>query len=187
MQVRVFDEDGVVRFVMTREGEQSAQLPAPLAGLLDEQDRERLALWHASQQPVDKLRYPRAVDENRNKKSRGGHVWFQRHASPMRGGDDIARGLTTLWTDGELKNTAGADQVRAQALPPLGPSGDNPLHGYDLFSRDATEFKEQLRDKHWQHKKFEPFDPDRHARPGDASGGSQGPSGDSRRGGRRDR
>ena len=55
---------------------------------------ERIALYHESQRPVEKIRYPRASVENRNTVTIGGHVWFNRHASKRKGGD--ARGLEVL-------------------------------------------------------------------------------------------
>jgi len=137
----------------------------------------RVALWHASQQPVDKLRYPRAIDENKNKLNRGGHVWFGRHASMRKGTDrngEAKRGLQVMWLNGKLKKQANnKEQIAPQILPAL--KSDSPqndlLYGYDLIS--------QSRDRHVEHDKtttysnLEPFDSAKHANETHQSGGNQ--------------
>ena len=137
----------------------------------------RVALWHASQQPVDKLRYPRAIDENKNKLNRGGHVWFGRHASMRKGTDRIGeakRGLQVMWLNGKLKKQANdKEQIAPQILPALksDSSQNDLLYGYDLIS--------QSRDRHVEHDKtttysnLEPFDPAKHAKETHQSGGNQ--------------
>ena len=70
---------------------------------------DRVKAWIASQEPVQKLRYPSAVDKNRKKISRGGHVWFMRHAKPRMGSRDASKiepGTSPMYMDGELLQTA---------------------------------------------------------------------------------
>ncbi len=180
---RVVDEFGNELWALERLGDELVPLPADLVGELVEDDLRRLASWQASQRPVAKLRYPRAVTENRNKKSRGGHAWFARHASPKKTGEDFPVGLETLWTDGELKTLAGAEQVRAQALPPFDPSQPNAdtLYGYDLFSGDSNDFRVKASNYRTFNSKLEPFDPKKHVLGDDRSGGQQGQNRDLRR------
>ena len=186
---RVRDENGGQVYELRRAGDEPAPLPETLAGHLREPERARLRAWHVSQLPVERLRYPRAVDENRNKKNRGGHAWFARHASPRKSGGEEPRGLETLWTDGELRERAGAPEVRAQALPPFDP--DRPdadrLYGYDLFSGDRETFRSKQRDGRTFHRRLEPFHPDEHEREEDRSGDHKGQDRAGRHSRRRDR
>jgi hypothetical protein len=146
---------------------------------------ERMNMWQASQQAVSRLRYPRAVQENRNRKSRGGHVWFARHAQPrktVRDGD-IPRGLQVCHVGGDLQQQAGSSHVMAQVLPvfdPAAPQSDC-LYGYDLFAGEGPEWAEKRGNLETHHIKFEPFDPVRHARERDRSGGFHGQNRDRRR------
>ncbi|MEO8166443.1 MAG: hypothetical protein ABI619_13710, partial [Betaproteobacteria bacterium] len=106
--------------------------------------QHRVRMWVASQQPIDKLRYPRAIRGN----SRGGHAWFQQFASPrmVSAGDDGKRegGLAPIYIDGELKAAASEAEglldsitpmIAGQALPFFDP--DDPvadvLFGYDVI------------------------------------------------------
>jgi len=96
---------------------------------------KRIKLYQASQVPVDRLRYPRAVTKNNNKSSRAGLSWFARHASPRKTGT----GLETIWTTGELREQVQATQVKAQALPRLNPDApaSDLLYGYDMVELDV--------------------------------------------------
>lgn len=151
----------------------------------DESFLKRLKLWQLTQTPVEQLRYPRAVSENRNSKSRGGHVWFGRHANPKKSGG----GLECFYLDAPLEKESGAAAVRGQPLPHLDPN--NPLadvlFGYDLFIGESHEWVRQAKNRQTLHKKFEPFDQEKHKRTGDRSGGFQGQNRDSRKSGRRNR
>jgi len=91
----------------------------------------RIDLYKESQKPVEKLRYPRAVDKNNNKSSKAGLSWFARHAIPKK---TTGKGLETFWTEGKLKTKASNSQIKAQALPNLtvGNSKKDQLYGYDL-------------------------------------------------------
>ena len=188
-KINVINEAGKEEVgVITRDSESPAILPDELSKELREQDQPRLLAWQASQRPVDRLRYPRAVDENHNKKNRGGHVWFSRHATPRK----VGTGLEVLWTDGELKAMARGDKIDPQALPYF--SSENPgygdlLFGHDLFKGDNGEFYTKARDRRLLIKKLEPFDEVNHARKDEKSGGKQGQSRKTRadeRKGRRD-
>ena len=178
--ISITDEDGRQPFEpITRVADAPGAIPPELDELLGERDRQRLLKWQASQQPVDRLRYPRAVVENRNKKNRGGHVWFSRHASPKK----VGTGLEVLWTDGELKARAKKDRVEPQPLPifdELDPLYGDLLFGHDLFSGDHPEFRTMARNRQTLHKKLVPFDKQAHRRDGDDSGGPQGQTRESR-------
>lgn len=118
---------------------------------------DRVRMWATSQLPVAKLRYPRSVDDNNHRKSRGGHTWFQRHASPRmttaKGDNTREPGLQPLHVDGKLKQriqNEGANldnqypMVSGQPLPqfnPDQPEGDA-LFGYDAIGAD-TETRSQ--------------------------------------------
>lgn len=170
-----------------------ARLPEPYASLLDadRQLAERMRMWQASQQEVERLRYPRAVDQNRNKISRGGHVWFQRHAQARKADQEGGHpaGLQVLHVDGDLKEKAGGNSIRAQPLPvfnPERPRGDV-LYGFDLFAGEGEEWRVQMSDRRTLHRALAPFNPDAHVVRAQSSGGFQGGNRQSRQEGRRNR
>lgn len=148
--------------------------------------QERVELWVASQLPVARLRYPRAVEENNFKKSRGGHVWFKRHASPrmvsQKGGEGRQPGLEPLHIDGALKAAAeaagqpvdpGLPLIAGQVLPTF--DAEHPeqdvLYGYDGYNAKA-----ELRDRPRRqvYLEIEPFDPATHVTGREQSEGSHG-------------
>jgi len=153
--------------------------------LLDEILLERAKCWQQSQVPVENLRYPRAVAENRYGKTRGGHVWFNRHANPNKS----KAGLERFYLDRDLEKSHDASAVRGQPLPHFDPDAPlaDLLFGYDLFIGDSSEWTFPQKGGQTLHKKFEPFDPRKHARESDRSGGNQGQSRTTRQGGRRNR
>ncbi|MFA5906328.1 MAG: hypothetical protein WC836_20545 [Desulfobacula sp.] len=104
---------------------------------------KRIALYRASQIPVNKLRYPRAVTKNENKSSRAGLSWFARHASPKKNGT----GLETIWTTGDLQKKVNGSQIKAQALPKLNVDDQTSdlLYGYDAVELDVDESKRNQR------------------------------------------
>jgi len=125
--------------------------------------KERIDLYRASQVPVSKLRYPRAVTQTKNQSRRAGLAWYTRHASQRK----TALGLQTIWTKGELKIQAhGNSQITAQALPPLDindPQKDL-LYGYDMIDLvDQTDGKRLV-------SRLAPFDPNKHARDDEKAG-----------------
>ena len=71
--------------------------------------QDRVKAWVASQLPVERLRYPSAVEKNNFKISRGGHVWFMRHSKPRMGSRDAGKiepGVSPIYMDGEVKQLA---------------------------------------------------------------------------------
>ncbi|NCD33292.1 MAG: hypothetical protein EOL87_07720 [Spartobacteria bacterium] len=192
--LRKFEDDGLLHDIaqFTRDDTGSSVLPEPYSGIIQKDKNlcERIELWRASQQQVDKLRYPRAVDENTNGKSRGGHVWFSRHAQPSKGQDEHANavGLQALHLEGNLKKEADAPRLSAQPLPMLNPDypGNDDLFGYDLFAGEGEEWFIKQKNNERHYKKFEPFDPVKHARSSDKSGGNTSQNRNSRQQ-RRDR
>ncbi len=190
---RVIDETGQVRFDLTRDGDTCPNLPEELGKLLRESEIARLQTWQASQSPVPRLRYPRAVEKNNNRVQRGGHVWFQRHAKPRAQGDNDKPppGLEEmhLHGDGALRKEADEDRMAAQILPRFNPGEPmaDVLYGYDLFCGDGDEWRERQKSGPTLIKKLEPFDAGKHSSPDDRSGGSHGQGREARRRERRGR
>ncbi len=162
--IKMIDEDGNALNPM------DASTPAQNLQLLDKDAKwvshikDRIALYRASQIPVERLRYPRAVDKNKNKSSRAGLAWFARHATPKKNG----RGLETIWTTGNLSNLVNSTQIKAQPLPALKP--DDPtadvLYGYDMVQLETVKpARGQLKIG-----KFEKFDPKVHASSNEKAG-----------------
>jgi hypothetical protein len=145
----------------------------------------RVRMWEASQTPVAKLRYPRAVDANNFGKSRGGHTWFQRHALPrMTTNRDGSRenGLQPMHVAGKLKQRllsegAAIDNqnplVAGQPLPPFNP--DNPAADA-LFGHDAIGIHSESSDRSRQkvYIDLELFDEAQHISGQEKSEGNQG-------------
>lgn len=142
---------------------------------------QRIKLYKASQVPVDRLRYPRAVTKNENKSSRAGLSWFARHASPRKTG----AGLETLWTKGELRKKVQATQIKAQALPRLDP--DDPaadlLYGYDMVELDVQKSGRNQR----LVGKMEIFKKDIHTEPDEKAGENISQNRETRKAARADR
>ena len=163
--------------------------------VLDLQPRVRM--WEASQLPVDFLRYPRAVDDNTFRKSRGGHAWFQRHAAPRmvsRNGDREP-GLNPLHIDGALKAAAEAalepldptmPMIAGQMLPPFDPAQPmaDVLYGYDAIGAETPEGSARQRRVFLR---FEAFDPHLHVTGKEKSEGNQGKNAEFRRAQRQNR
>jgi hypothetical protein len=180
--LRALDETGTEVVRLERSGDARPGIPDPYASELRDIE-PRMEQWQTSQRPVTHLRYPRAVSENRNRKQRGGHVWFQRHASPRKTarGEGPSTGLQVLWTADPLREQAGgADRIRAQALPPqCAEVAREQLYGFDLFAPEAETTKD--RNNITRIGVLTPFDDQAHARAGDRSGGPQAPTRDTRR------
>lgn len=188
LDVRIVNESGHEVCRMMRDDDAPATLPEPYAGQISDL-KERCALWHAVMQPVERMRYPRAVSSNRNRIQRGGHVWFQRHANPKKGSGPETRGLEVCWADREMQDqTGGPNRIKAQPLPSFNaqaPESDL-LYGYDLYAGEGPEWRADARNHQTFHKKFEPFNPREHATGHERSGGFHGQNQDRRRDGRRD-
>ncbi len=159
----------------------------------------RVRMWAASQQPVERLRYPRAVTANNFGKTRGGHAWFQRHAAPRkvtkRGDGQRETGLEPMHVGGallqQIKTTAQAiDQrmplIAAQVLPLFDPEDPlaDVLYGYDAFP-SATE--DGQRPRRTIYHQIEPFDPGTHVTGQERSEGNQGKNAQFRKDQKRER
>jgi len=127
----------------------------------------RAKMWAASQKPVPKLRYPRAIEDNANGKKMGGNVWFHRHADRKKGNTNV-KGLIPRNLGGQLKTTANSAILPGQTLPLFDP--DDPLsdvlYGYDLIITDQRDVIDargrKLNQKEiWE---IQPFAHDRHVR-----------------------
>jgi len=142
--VVLIDEDGNRNNPMASESKINGNLKLTGAGLkLVEHVRDRIDLYRASQIPVKRLRYPRAVTTNYNNSNRAGLSWFARHASVKKHG----RGLETIWTAGRLKSMANSSQIAAQALPKLHVNDReaDQLYGYDAVELDVDTSKRNQR------------------------------------------
>jgi len=162
--IKMIDEDGNESFPMERSepGENLNLFPDNLKWV--DHIKKRIALYRASQIPVEKLRYPRAVTINNNKSTPAGLYWFARHASPRKNGT----GLETIWTTGALKQKTRTTQIRAQALPPLNPENQNAdlLYGYDMVELDVDTSNRNQR----MVGRMEKFEPPIHALPNEKAG-----------------
>lgn len=157
--------------------ERPASLPGEFAKEVTDL-ASRLETYQATQRPVERLRYPRAVKRNNNRSMRGGNAWFQRHSSPKKAETDggTPRGLQVFRVGGTLAKSLGAAQVSAQSLPafnPKDPFGDV-LYGYDLVTTDIEE------DRTATAVEIKPFDEARDVRPNDRSSGHHGQTRESR-------
>lgn len=143
--------------------------------------RERVELYKASQQPVDKMRYPRATTENNNKINTGGYVWFGINA-------DLSNSKYNLRSKPIKRNSNLHEQINASKLDPqplpeltLEPDGDL-LFGYDLM------FKEQMNNQRQQElTDATPFDPARDIRSHHSPGRNTSPNRETRQKQRQDR
>lgn len=123
--------------------------------------RGNMIAWQASQQPVTRLRYPRAVEHNNKSCTRGGHTWFLRHATPKKKGG----GLQVMCVHPDPSPPLKPPAIQAQPLPafyPKAPLADK-LYGYDLFlDKQDPAFCEHPTKNKTLVKKLEPFDPKKH-------------------------
>ncbi len=142
---------------------------------------KRIDLYRASQVPVDRLRYPRAVTKNKNKSFKAGYSWFARHAAPKKTG----AGLETIWTRAALKKKAGSTQIRAQSLPNLDPGDQHAdlLYGYDMVELDVDPSNRNQR----MVGRMEPFQPEVHAGAEERAGENISQSRESRKADRAER
>ena len=160
----------------------------------------RFRFWQASQRPVEAMRYPRLVNRNKNKNSRGGLVWFQQCAQPKAVPYEQGKtqGVRPVYVCDGLKEAVRAtgvdnsklgedvDLIAGQMLPPFDP--ENPtadmLYGYDCFfvdvrSGDNASLKEleaktlEFNTKHNTQNcrpAVEPFDEEKHTTGREAGG-----------------
>lgn len=165
--VRILDEVG-----------EEYQLSFDWQARVPEYVRDGVFHWVASQQPVNKLRYPRAVGRNKNKISCGGHEWFRRHATPKANEQSNVRGFMEMHLEGALSKQAKRDSIPAQPLPEFDPAQPDQdlLFGYDLIIADSG----KARDKRTLVKRIEPFDPARHVSGQERSGENTSPNRESR-------
>jgi len=137
---------------------------------------DRVNFWEKSQSPVEKLRYPRAVSRNNNNLSRGGHVWFQRHAALRKDGAGREGGpLEPFDLQGRLLSGEAQAKAKSESLPPQPLPNFNPddpsadvLYGYDLVAVESEKRVNQAK----LIIALEPFDPARHVAGSERSGGN---------------
>jgi len=162
--LKMIDEDGNVTTPMGISENGKNLTPAQNDLKMTDHLKNRIALYRASQIPVEKLRYPRAVTKNNNQSRCAGLSWFARHAAQRKNG----QGLETIWTTGDLKMTVKASQIKAQALPGL--DADDPdadlLYGYDMV--DLVDEKSGRNQR--MVCRMEKFEAASHASPGEKAG-----------------
>jgi CRISPR-associated protein (TIGR03986 family) len=133
-KIRLRDEEGLdIIPPLIRQSDDRMKLPEEYEKLIIP-FTERLKQYHASQKPVEKLRYPRAVVNNNFQNSRGGHIWFGRHAVPKKA--EGKNGFENLWAKGELQNKInGKKNILAQPLPAFEMNNlkADLLYGYDCI------------------------------------------------------
>lgn len=90
--------------------------------------------WEKTQLPVEDLKYPRAVEVNKNKTRKEGLSWFKNNANPKFPKNDPTecKGLKkTYVVKDESNNKAVA--IPGQLLPDFDPAGNDTLFGYDVI------------------------------------------------------
>lgn len=140
---RVISEDGIEMYKITRDTDERMKIPEELQEYISGIG-ERVKLYHTSQIPVKKLRYPRAAKSNENDIRLEGLQWFSRHVAPKKTSKEGqgSIGIQTLWTRGALQQAAkGKTQIKAQILPKLDSNNKNSdtLYGYDCYPEDTGE------------------------------------------------
>ena len=185
-------------WTITSHGDSGISIDGMQSDISDIQDRADL--WSDMQVPVDRLRYPRAVSGNKNRKQRGGHAWFDRHATMRKGTDKNNQqkaGITALRIAGELENHARQTSeevdneeplIAGQVLPAFDPNDKTAdlLYGYDGFDESVLHPERGKQNKNTFYS-IVPFDPATHVSGDEASGGNTSQNRESRREGREDR
>jgi len=152
----------------------------------------RAQIWKRLQEPVDTLRYPRAVSTNNNRKQRGGHEWFKRHALRRKGNQDSTpkKGLQSLHIGGDLlQNAIDAGKtldkseplIAGQILPPF--DSNNPtsdlLFGFDGIDVNTRHPQRGERGEAI-YNDIQPFHPKTHITGSEKSGGNTSQNQESR-------
>jgi CRISPR-associated protein (TIGR03986 family) len=177
-KIRIRDEEGgdIIPPLEPKSDERMI-LPEPYKSLIGAIST-RIEQYHASQKPVERLRYPRAVVKNNHQNSRGGHVWFGRHAVPKKA--ENKNGFEPLWANDQLKDKIGGKKhISAQPLPAFdknNPQADR-LYGYDCIG-DISGHKL---------KRLDPFDPQKDLHPVGQSSGNTSQNRDTRQKNRNNR
>lgn len=140
--LRELQDDGTIsetEFVFQEDSTSPRSLPKLYEDQLGENLRKRLNIWQASQNPVTKLRYPRAMEGNGKQNQRGGHLWFKNHATPQK---TDRGGITDIRTSKKAEDPLVQNvRMRGQPLPEFNefsPESDI-LYGYDLMFKEVKE------------------------------------------------
>ena len=134
------------------------------------------------------LRYPSAALENRNKISRGGHVWFQRNSAKAKSRD----GLEPNYIGGKLatevrKSYPDLDNelpmIAPQALPPFNSKQEesDSLFGRDLLGVEAPREHPEAIKRRKVFLDLPIFDSNQHSNDQHRSGGNTSDNRESRR------
>lgn len=130
--------------ILDLNGNEGISLPSEYAALV-EHLQKRVDLYKKSQEPVELLRYPRAVSDNKGGLRREGLGWFARHAT-------VAKQKT------ELETTKVGDAYYNGMVLGNMESNPGPLFGYDLIGVDV----EKERGNKLCFGALEPYDPNKH-------------------------
>lgn len=144
------DEFGEKVLDLSPDANGALQLPAEYAELVSNLS-QRVEWYKKSQEPVELLRYPRAVVENNGGLRRDGLNWFARHAAMKKSGKGTEpdRGLMTLNVVGKYYNGMVLGNIE---------ENDGPLFGYDMIAitGDTERGNKNVFDC------IEPYDPSKH-------------------------
>jgi hypothetical protein len=150
VKAELVDEFGEKVLDMTGDGNSALSLPEEYAAMVTHLEK-RVELYKKSQEPVDLLRYPRTVSNNKGGLRREGLAWFARHATLSKAPDrdGVSKGLETC--------AVGEKHYNGMVLGNI-ETNPNPLYGYDLVG--VGERSERGNKKVFE--ALEPYDPSKH-------------------------
>lgn len=150
VRAELVGEFGDTVLELPTDGSGALALPEEYASLVANLN-PRVELYKKSQEPVELLRYPRAVSSNNGGLRREGLGWFTRHATMKKssGKDANAKGLETLAVGGKYLNGMVLGNIETNS---------DPLYGYDLIGVDESTERGNKK----TYEGFEPYDPAKH-------------------------
>lgn len=149
VKAELFDEFGT-SILNLGDGSSSLEMPAEYAGYISD-IQKRVGWYKKSQEPVNLMRYPRAVDSNKGGLRREGLAWFARHATmktPKK--DEPPKSLQTLSVNGKYYNGIVLGNMD---------SNPNPLYGYDMICVGKIE---EFNNNKNSYENIELYDPVKH-------------------------
>lgn len=137
----------------------SCVIHGPLAAKVEKQRR----YWEASQNPVEKMRYPRAAKTTNSNVQRGGHQWFGTF-SVLKKNANQSNKFQTLAISESLRQKLQITEksIDGQILPDFDPKNWNAdlLYGYDCEIKT-----EKIGHTQNEHQSFAPFSEENHQTP----------------------
>ncbi len=144
--VTILEDDGSFRKAKPEE----FQLDKNLCEKVEKQAK----IWEATQEPVKKMRYPRAAKKNKDSIQRGGHSWFGTFSSPKKSGEENEVQPVHVTEEFKILMNLSSQKLEGQHLPEFDqndPEADV-LYGYDVKLDPEKKDKNIL-----YHRDFEPF------------------------------